>query len=332
MESALRLINSNLEVATRKDYINKSIMNEPKYGVLFYDYILSTVMNRKHRRGSSIIKGYITLSKHIEKFSKLNDVDIYVNSVNEEFMDDFIEYLQECNLKAGYIKNLVTMTQCLIRTASTHNYAIDPTYDEVSVEDEEPFSVYLSMNEITRIYYFKGLTKKQQRVRDLFVIGCLTALRYSDYSTLTAANFNPDCSYITKITKKTNKKVIIPVHDYVKEIVKKYENNIDFALSLQHFNRYLKMICKKIELNESITFSYTRGGKLITETKEKWELISSHTARRSAATNMYLTGRMKTFEIMQLTGHTTEKSFFRYIKITHEDVSKQIAGDSFFRK
>ena len=54
--------------------------------------------------------------------------------------------------------------------------------------------------------------------------------------------------------------------------------------------------------------------------------------RRSAATNMYLTGRMKTFEIMQLTGHTSEKSFFRYIKVTSEQSAKHIAGDSFFNK
>jgi hypothetical protein len=52
-----------------------------------------------------------------------------------------------------------------------------------------------------------------------------------------------------------------------------------------------------------------------TDTKPKYEFISSHTARRSAATNMYLTGRMKTYEIMSLTGHTTEKSFFRYIRV-----------------
>ena len=89
---------------------------------------------------------------------------------------------------------------------------------------------------------------------------------------------------------------------------------------------------KKIGFNETVSYSYTRGGKLNTDTKEKWEMISSHTARRSAATNMYLTGRMKTYEIMQLTGHTTEKNFFRYIKVTSDDTAKSISGDVFFRK
>ena len=67
-------------------------------------------------------------------------------------------------------------------------------------------------------------------------------------------------------------------------------------------------------------------------TKEKWELISSHTARRSAATNMYLTGRMKILEIMRLTGHRSEQNFFRYIRLTADDTARSISGDFFWRK
>ncbi len=89
---------------------------------------------------------------------------------------------------------------------------------------------------------------------------------------------------------------------------------------------------KEIGLTDKITYSYTKGGKLVTVTKEKWELISSHTARRSAATNMYLTGRMKTLEIMRLTGHRSEQNFFRYIRLTADDTARSISGDFFWRK
>ncbi len=88
----------------------------------------------------------------------------------------------------------------------------------------------------------------------------------------------------------------------------------------------------EIGLNDKITFSYTKGGELKTATCEKWELISSHTARRSVATNMYLTGRMKTLEIMKLTGHRSEQNFFRYIRLTNDDTARSISGDMFFRK
>ena len=190
------------------------------------------------------------------------------------------------------------------------------------------------MNEISRIYYYKFVgqdkRKAKERIRDLFVLGCLTALRYSDYSTLTKENFQGD--YLVKRTKKTNVDVKVPLHDYVKEIFVKYHGNIPSGLCIQYVNKYLKVIMKEIGLNDLITYSFTKGGKLVTVTREKWELISSHTARRSAATNMYLTGRMKVLEIMKLTGHRTEQNFFRYIRLTGDDTARAISGDMFFRK
>lgn len=328
--SALRLVPTTLSAQSgKKDYVNKNISNEPRYGILFTDFVHGTT-SRSKRMGKGSKNSYGNLVSHIKNFAALNDVIIYTNSINEEFLDDFILYLQDLNLSQNYIKGLIGMAKSMARIAGTYGYAIDPTFDNVDVEQEDSYATYLTMNEITRIYYYKGLTRFQERIKDLFVIGCLTALRYSDYSTLAKVNFQGD--FIVKNTKKTGIKVIVPMHDYVKEIIAKYDYNIEFGLSNQHFNRYIKKICKQIGFSEPLSFSFTQGGTLVNVTRQKWELISSHTARRSAATNMYQTQRLKTFEIMSLTGHTTEKSFFRYIKVTRDDLSKQIAGDSFFRK
>ena len=222
----------------------------------------------------------------------------------------------------------------MVRKASQFNYAVDPSYEEVDIRLEETSAVFLSMNEITRIYYYKfenqNKRRAKERIRDLFVVGCLTALRYSDYSTLTEDNLQGN--YIVKRTKKTNVDVKVPAHDYVLEIFAKYNGCIPGGLCIQYFNKYLKVIMREIGLNDKITYSFTQGGKLQTVTREKWELISSHTARRSAATNMYLTGRMKTLEIMKLTGHRTEQNFFRYIRLTGDDMARAISGDMYFRK
>lgn len=324
------LVKDLVEEPLRKTYINEGIQLEPKFGVLFIDFVQKTVERKKKRMGESYPRNYHTLIYHINKFCEKNDCIIYTNSINESFLDDFIIYLQEENLKQNYIKTLITLIKSMIKKAGTYGYAIDTTWDDVDVDSETSFSVYLSMNEITRIYYYEKLTKKEARIRDLFILGCLTGLRYSDYSTLSKDNFRE--GYIYKLTQKTKKPVIIPLHDYVKEIVSKYNNEIEFGLCPQHFNRYIKNICRKVGIDDSISYSYMRGGKVITETKPKWKLISSHTARRSFATNMYLTQRLSAFQIMSITGHTTEKSFFRYVRVQQEDVSKQIAGDIIFKK
>lgn len=330
MNTALRLVHGTIEGPVKNDYINRAISAVPKTDVLFSDFITQMVNRKAKRMSDSYAKNYRLLLKYINDFSDKREAIIYTNSVNEYFLDDFIEYLEGMDLKQSYIKSMVGLAKSMVATAARHGYAIDCTYDDVEVDYEPSFSVYLTMNEITRIYYFLGLTRKQEAIRDLFVVGCLTALRYSDYSTLTKDNFTKD--FIIKKTKKTGIKVTIPLHDYVREIYTKYDGEISKGLSIQHFNRYIKMICREVGINDAITYTYTKGGKTITVTKEKWELISSHTARRSAATNMYVTGRMKTYEIMNLTGHTTEKCFFRYIKLNTEDKARQIAGDSFFRK
>lgn len=329
MNTALKLVKGQDPPAS-KDYINRFVNSEPKEGVLFYDFIHNTVLKKSKRMGKNYMQNYATVIYHLKNFSTLNQASIFTNSVNEDFLDDFICYLQDQDLKLTYIRSLVGLIKSMARKAGSYGFAVDPTYDDVTLDDEETNSVYLSMNEITRVYFFKGLTRKQQQIRDLFVVGCLTALRYSDYSTLTCENFQGE--FIVKVTKKTSKKVIIPVHDYITEIYKRYDGEISKGLSIQHFNRYVKKICKLVGIEDPITFTYTRGGNLVTETHPKWKLISSHTARRSAATNLYLTGRLKTYEIMAITGHTTEKSFFKYIKVTNEDISKHVAGDSFFRK
>ncbi|WP_294613146.1 site-specific integrase [uncultured Bacteroides sp.] len=303
-------------------------------GEYFTTFAREVLEKRSRRKSEHYAAVYDAIIKHIDAFSEEFDCDIFTNSVTGEFLDDFIIYLEDQGLRHNTIVGYIQKIQTLVRRASQYNYAVDNTYDEIDLKCEPTNAVFLSMNEIARIYYYKfekqDKRKAKERIRDLFVLGCLTALRYSDYSTLTKDNFQGD--YLVKRTKKTNVDVKIPMHDYVKEIYAKYGGVIPCKLCIQYVNKYLKVIMKEIGLNDLVTYSFTKGGKLITVTRQKWELISSHTARRSAATNMYLTGRMTTLEIMRLTGHRTEQNFFRYIRLTNDDTARSISGDMFFRK
>lgn len=330
LSNTLKIVKTYDNITSKNDYINHNISNEPKHGVLFKDFVHEISLRKSGRLSKSYYKHIRTLLKHLDNFSTINDAKLFTNSINEWFLNDFIKYLIELDLNQNYIRGIIQSIKSLARKAGTYGYAIDPSYDEVTVEKNNTQFTYLSLNEITRIYYYIGLTKKQEAIRDLFIVGCLTALRYSDYSNLSKDNFNN--GFIYKLTQKTKVQVAIPLHDYVIEIYNKYNGTIPTKLSIQHFNRYLKLITHKIGIVDKITRSYIKGGKIITESKEKWELISSHTARRSAATNMYLTGTMSLPEIMAITGHTTEKSFFRYIGITRERLAKMVSNHNYFRK
>jgi integrase len=255
--------------------------------------------------------------------------DIYTDSINEDFIDDFILYLEGEDLRMNYINGLLALVKSMVSKAGKAGYAVDPSFDIVEYDHEESFSIALSIIEIARIYYFIGLTRFQERIRDFFILSCLTALRFSDYSTLTEENFGKE--NLTKMTQKTKKKVVIPLHQIVKDIHAKYDGDITLNKSSQYFNRAIKQICKKVGLDDPITYSYTKGGKYITETKPKWQLVKSHTGRRSMATNLKLTGRISTHEIMSLLGHSNESTTNKYLKITKEDDARSIGGDSYFR-
>lgn len=320
---------NTIKNSSQKDYVNHAALMEPKKNVLFVDFIEKTTKKKERRMKKSYMRNYKTLIKILNNFSNDNNAILYTESINEDFLDDFIVYMESLQARKTYIKTLLSLIKAMVRKAANYGYAVDASYDEVDLDDEEIPSIYLSLNDISRIYYYQGLTKKQERIRDLFIVGCLTALRYSDLSTLEKENFSE--KFITKITKKTGVRVIIPLHDFVKDIYKKYNGNLP-KVCVQHFNRYIKMICKKIGLTEPVYQTYTKGGEIITETKERWQLISSHTARRSGATNLYNTGRLRIQDLMQITGHKTEKSFMRYIKVTKEEMANQVAGDNYFKR
>lgn len=311
-----------------KNYINDNHIDSPIRDKLLVDFIMEMV--NKKNKSISYKSQYKVLMKHVNDFSDKYDCTIYTNSVTEDFIEDFIGYLRDKNMRNNTVKGLIEKIKAMTKKAGNYGYAVNRTFDEISVPEEDTCSIALSMNEITRIYYYTGLTKKQEKIRDLFIVGCLTGMRYSDYSTLTSDNIQKDI--IIKKTKKTGVTVHVPMHSYIKELLEKYNGELPKDISIQHFNRSIKTICKKIGLTDKVVFTRTVGHNVVTDTYEMWQVISSHTARRSAATNMYNSGRMKTLQIMLITGHTTEKNFFRYIKIGREENAKNISTDLFFRK
>lgn len=287
---------------------------------------------RRRKEGYSVM--YHALLKHVNNFSDIYNCDIFTNSVNIDFLDDFIIYLQDIGLRNNTIKNYIEKAQYIVKLAGEYNYAIDPTYKEIKLKEEETYAVYLSQNEISRLYYYKfpkqDCRKSKERLRDMFILGCYTGFRYSDYSDLSEENINN--GYLMKRIKKNGVVVRIPMHDYVKEIFHKYKGKVPRGYSHQTFNSCIKKICKEVGFNDKHTFSYTKGGKVVTKTLEKWQLICSHTARRSAITNMYLSGRFKLYEIMQFSGHQTESNVLRYIRVGLQEISTKMAGDIFFKK
>jgi integrase len=88
-------------------------------------------------------------------------------------------------------------------------------------------------------------------------------------------------------------------------------------------------VAELAEINNNETKEITKGGKKVKITTNKYNLISNHTARRSFCTNAYLS-EMPTIDIMAISGHTSEKVFYNYIKVSHLQRAEKIGKHKFF--
>jgi len=249
--------------------------------------------------------------------------------IDKNFYTKFVAYLNKkaytLNTVGKYIQALKTFL-----TYSTENGYNTNLYfktKKFKVHQVPGFSIYLTEAEIQAVYE-KDFSESPhlERVRDLFVVGCWTGLRFSDFTTIKPENIEGD--FLRIKTFKTGEKVIIPIHQTVREIMNKYidryPNSLPPAISNQKMNAYLKDISEAVEvLKINVDAEYQKGGFKVTEAKKKHELVTTHTARRSFATNVYKSG-FPAISLMKITGHRTEKTFLLYIKVTPEENANKL--------
>jgi len=265
-------------------------------------------------------KGYKSTLAHLKKFQKQYNRRLDFSNIDKDFYDDYVKYLERVpKLSINTIGDHIKRIKTVLHDATLRGINSNTTFEGFTVITEETDSIYLDEEEISAIMEADlSQYPHLDRVRDLFLIGCHTGLRFSDYSRITNENIKGRFIEIAK-QQKTGKPVVIPVHPVVRSILKKYKGDLPKSISNQKTNKYLKEIGEKIPLlkkPESITI--TKGGKEVTTNCEKWEMISSHTARRSFATNAYKDG-IPSITIMAITGHRSERSFLKYIKVTPQE-------------
>lgn len=162
-----------------------------------------------------------------------------------------------------------------------------------------------------------------ERARDLFILGCRTALRFSDLVRLSIKDVN-DRGFIsiTVIKGRKRETVLLPVHEDTRRILEKYGKPI--KISNPGFNLNLKAIAALMpSMQDDVLIELTRGGQQVFKTVKKAELLTVHTARRTMLTNGKKDG-IDNYTLMQISGHKSEKTFYKYIRWKEEDPAERI--------
>lgn len=290
-------------------------------------YIEETKAVRKHET----IKAYKTTLNHLLNYSRLYDKKVDFENIDLDFYYGFTDYISKDlgNAKNTVAKHIKTI-KSFLNEATDRGLNQNLSFRTKSFKKvtEQVDKIYLTIDEIQKIYQLDlSKTKTKEFVRDLFVISCYTGLRYSDLIRIRKEDLGK--GKLNMRTTKTDQKVVIPIAPIVDTILKKYNYTLPKEISNQKMNQILKEIGEMAELNEDVVITKTEGGRRIQKTFKKYELISAHCGRRSFATNAYKSG-MHSISIMKITGHTSEKTFLGYIRISQEENAELLSEHEFF--
>lgn len=278
------------------------------------------------------------------------------DEINDALVDRFISYLESVGYMKYTIEKHIKMFKTLIGVAErqglhTNHLAIQLLKSPHITEEDKAKKIYLTKDELNALYEMP-LEGFYEQVRDVFLVGCFTGMRFSDYGRLEKANvgYTHSGTKVIRITQaKTSATTVIPImDDRLDALLEKYDYNMP-TLWDQSLNRAIKQICKK--LSESVPslkekertilnlkerraesearkkgialYEYDEQGYPL---KARWELVASHTARRSCITNMYLSKKFSIPQMMSISGHKSEAMFYRYVKLSLDEYADNVAS------
>lgn len=281
--------------------------------------------------GEGTKKDYANTLMHLKSFDEYRGRTATWREMGYEYYLDLVAYLKNIGLKGSTIDKIVKNLKLFLQQADlSDNLSVNQDFKRIvsgkslfaKTSNEEVDHVYLDEAEIKMITDADMHDARLAEIRDLFVIQCWSGLRISDLSRLERRHIANGLLSIR--TKKTKESVVIPVTDELQKVLDKYPDQLPKIPTDQHFNREIKKVCKLAGIDEPTMAETKVNGMTVIKQVPKYELVTSHTARRSFATNLYRRG-LSASQIMFLTGHRTEDAFLRYIRVSKIDNARDVA-------
>ena len=267
--------------------------------------------------------------KSLKALLKAYSPNTTMKQIDDKWMQGLIMHM----VSQGMTNRTQSNYYRVLKTFLTHHnveIAFKPKFKVV-----ENDVVYLTADELHNIYTVKICVENRDKkyseniasaVRDIFVVQCLTGLRYSDMIHIYKENIQEDeeGKYIVLITKKTMKRLKIYFNDRACHILELWDWNLPHY-KLEVMNRWLPEIAKQAGVKGRVEVVRMVGSKRVVEYKQKWEMVKTHTARRTFITLMLEAGE-NTSTIRSITGHTQLSSFSRYVAVSDTKKAKAVKG------
>ncbi len=311
--------NPSIEFSEITDQIKKEFGNKSN---TFYDIYEDFIKTKRTLVGKQTIQKYTRLRSLLMEFEKDTGYRLSFNSINNLFNDKFLSYLiEDKKMLNSTAYKVISFLKTFLGWA--YDRKLNPNRDFRSFKGKtyENEVIFLNEEELMTLYNFELDDNRLARVRDVFVFQCFTGPRYSDILSLKQEDIRAGTWNLRQ--QKTKNITLIPLNKYAISILAKYPDYKLPVISNQKMNKYIKELCELAGIDETITIIKYRGNNRIEETKKKFEVIGTHTARRTFIT-LSLRKGMKPEVIMKITGHRSYKMFQKYLKIADDHTRKEM--------
>jgi integrase len=293
----------------------------------FYEVFDQFLIEKAKISQPGTLQKYTILRKHLKDFEKAY-YKLSFEKINKQFDIDFKYW--SVNVKKHLNNSISRNTKCIkvyMKWAHEQKFHNSLEFAKLKANNDEGTIVALTYEEFTKIANLDlSDNLKLDRVRDIFIFQCLVGQRFSDLSNLKVKNILHNSNgyfwevYQIKGSKRNS--IMIPLLDKAVEIVEKYkkenaqpEDLVLPMISITNMNVYLKELGKTAQLNDLQNKVNYSGLNRVEKATKKWEVLSSHTARRSFVTLSLQMG-MRPEVVRAITGHTTGKMLERYTSIS----------------
>ena len=281
------------------------------------------------------VKSYKGFQAQFKEYQSARLRVIDFSDLTLDFYNDFRLFLTDKEYSPNTIARMVKICKTICYAAEQLKL-MDATNvrDGFDVIYKDVDNVYLTEERIQELYEYNLSNRPAwEKIKDVFVVGCLTGQRVSDYKrinskmivTLTDGN-----KYIKLKQEKTGNIVYIPLDYRVATILDKYNGTLPKVYD-QKINDHIKEIGEALGWTEIVEFDEQRGAMEYTAKKRFCDLLKTHTCRRSLATNMYKAGASLS-SIMAITGHSSEQQLKTYLKLDESEKSMLAAKEDYFTK
>lgn len=281
---------------------------------------------KRQRLKPSSIGSYKTTKGYLLKFQEQTKKVLTLKDFSQTDIDKFSDFLiiDEEFAMNTHAKSMMDLLQIIKYAVKLKKIPAAKMIElEFDTRREETDSIYLTEDEILQLLEIKDFDDAvHEHVRDVFVVGCFTAMRFSDYSMIDSSAIRNN--RLEFVQRKTGGKVTIPIHPVVNTILKKYDNALPKVPKNNEFNRIIKLVGEKLPcLHVPFTKQVTYGRELKQLVDMKFKYLQTHTARRSFCSNEYLKGT-DPMVIQAISGHRSQKSFMRYIKVSGDQFADKL--------